>query len=462
VIKLIHDWRKNMPKTLIKNGTIVSMDPDIGDMPTGDLLIEDDRIREIGQGLDASDVEVIDASNMIVLPGLINAHIHAWMTALRGIGGDWAGWDFFRTVHRNLAPRYTPEDSYLSTLIGSLCQLDTGTTTIFEWCHNNKTPEHTDASIEALFDSGIRAVFGHGTVKPKPKEGEPHFSEIPHPVGEIKRLRTDRLAYDNALVTLAMCILGSDYATLEVTLQDFRLAREYGLLSSAHIWGRDDRLVKEGYHQIAKKGLLGPDHNIVHGNYLDDEELRVIVESGASVTSTATVEMQSEHGEPLTGRVLALGGYPSIGADIEVYVAGDMFHVMRYALQTQRIFANQKNSQSRMLVEKLTFFARQALEWATINNARALGLDDRTGSLTPGKQADIIVLRTEDLNLFPVNDPIQTAVFHAYGSNVDTVFVAGRKVKEDGKLLYPAKDLANKKHALMASGQRLMREGGLI
>jgi cytosine/adenosine deaminase-related metal-dependent hydrolase len=172
--------------------------------------------------------------------------------------------------------------------------------------------------------------------------------------------------------------------------------------------------------------------------------------------------MQSEHGEPLTGRVLALGGYPSIGADIEVYVAGDMFHVMRYALQTQRIFANQKNSQSRMLVEKLTFFARQALEWATINNARALGLDDRTGSLTPGKQADIIVLRTEDLNLFPVNDPIQTAVFHAYGSNVDTVFVAGRKVKEDGKLLYPAKDLANKKHALMASGQRLMREGGLI
>ena len=451
-----------MPKTLIKNGTIISMDPDIEDMPVGDLLIEDDRISDIGKGIRAEDADVMDASNMIVLPGLINAHIHTWTTALRGLGGNWAGWDFFRTVHRNLAPRYTPEDSYLSTLIGALNQVHGGTTTLFEWCHNNKTPAHTDATIDALFDSDIRAVFGHGTVKPKPKEGEPHFSEIPHPVEEIKRLRTGRLAIDDARVTPAVAILGPDYATLEVTLHDFRLAREYGLLSSAHIWGREDRRVKEGYHRIAREGLLGPDHNVVHGNYLNDDELRVIVDSGASVTSTPNVELQKNPVETLIGRVHALGGRPSIGADHEINLSGDMFHVMRYALQTQRIFDNLKNAEARVPIKELSVHARQALEWATINNAKALQLEDRIGSLTPGKQADITMIRTDGINTISTNDPVQTVVFYANCSNVDTVFIAGRKVKSNGELLYSHAELERKKEQLLGSNRRLMQEAGLV
>ena len=269
--------------------------------------------------------------------------------------------------------------------MGALNQLNSGTTTFFEWCHNNKTPEHTDASIDALFDAGIRAVFGHGTVKPKPKEGEPHFSEIRHPVGEIKRLRNGRLSDDKALVTLAMCILGPDYATREVTLEDFRMAREFDILSSAHIWGRDDRRVKEGYHLIAGEGLLTPKHNVVHGNYLDDAELKVIVDSGAFVTSTPPVELQSGHGEPLSRKVLALGGHPSLGADLEIPVAGDMFHVMRYTLQMVRLFDNRERAVSRMPIMELNHLSRQALEWTTLNNARTLCLMDRIGSLTPGK-----------------------------------------------------------------------------
>ncbi len=454
-----------MAKTLIQGGTILSMDPAIGDIERGDLLIEDGRIAAVGPGIgarggDTNGTAVIDAGEMIVIPGLINAHLHTWETALRGIGGDWAGREYFRIVHAGLAPRYSPEDIFLGNLIGALAQIHAGTTTLFDWCHNNATPAHTDAAIDALLDSGIRALFGHGTPKPDPKEGEPHYSTIPHPAEEIRRLRTGRLSGDAALVTLAMAILGPDYSTLEVTLHDFRLAREWGLLSSAHVWGTPDRLVKEGYFRLEREGLLGPDHNVVHGNYLGDDELRVILDSGASVTATPPVELQKHPAASLPGRVLELGGRPSIGADIEIYAGGDMFHVMRFALQSQRIFDNLRYAAAEPSSgpggEKTILPARRALEWATINNARALGLEDRIGSLTPGKQADIVLIRAGDINLFPANDPVQTVVLQAGPGNVDTVFIAGRKVKAGGALAYPPAELAKNKERLAASARRLL------
>ncbi len=445
-------------QTLIKNATIVSMDPALGDFAPGDILIEDALIARVGGEISASGAEVIDARNMIAIPGLINAHLHTWETALRGIGGDWAGREYFRIVHAGLAPIYTPEDTYLGNLAGALSQLDAGTTTLFDWCHNNATPAHSDAAVDALFESGMRALFGHGTVKPDPKEGEPHYSQIPHPAAEIRRLRTGRLSSDDALVTLAMAILGSDYSTLEVTLHDFRLAREWGLLSSAHIWGDAARLVPDGYARLKKEGLLGPDHNIVHGNYLTDDELALIVDSGASVTATPPVEMQKHPAESLCGRVLALGGKPSIGADIEIYAAGDMFHTMRFALQSQRIFDNVRFDADSSEGEKTILPACEALAWATINNARALGLESRIGSITPGKQADIVLLRTDSLNMMPVNDPVQAVVFHAGRENVDTVFVAGKKMKENGKLARTGEELSSLRERLAASAERLLSE----
>ena len=331
-----------MTKTLIRNATVLSMDPHVGEIECGDVLIEGERISAVGEKLDATDAETIDAAGMILMPGLVNAHMHTWQTALRGLGGDWGGRSYFEIAHETLAPRYRPEDVYIATLTGAWAQMEAGATTLFDWCHNNPTPEHTDAGIDALEESGIRALFGHGTPKPKPKEGEPHYSQIPHPVSEIKRLRVGRLASDEGLITLAMAILGADYSPLEVALHDMRLAREYGLLSSAHIWGDASRKVKGGYHTLAAEGVLGPDHNLVHCNYVDDEELKVIIDSGASITATPSAEMQTNRGEAVCGRVSALGGRPSLGVDLETYVSGNMLHAMRHALQVQRIFDNRR------------------------------------------------------------------------------------------------------------------------
>ncbi len=201
-----------MTKTLIRNATVLSMDPHVGEIECGDVLIEGERISAVGEKLDAKDVETIDAAGMILMPGLVNAHMHTWQTALRGLGGDWGGRSYFEIAHETLAPRYRPEDIYIATLTGAWSQMEAGVTTLFDWCHNNPTPEHTDAGIDALEESGIRALFGHGTPKPKPKESEPHYSQIPHPEIEIKRLRVGRLASDEGLITLAMAILGADYS----------------------------------------------------------------------------------------------------------------------------------------------------------------------------------------------------------------------------------------------------------
>jgi 5-methylthioadenosine/S-adenosylhomocysteine deaminase len=458
-------------RRLIQGGAILSMDDGIGFLPKGDVLVEGDRILAVGPLLDIGDAERVDASGCIVLPGLVNAHLHSWQTAMRGIGGDWAGTDYFRIAHGLIGPRYRPEDMRIGTLIGALAQLESGVTTLFDWCHGNATPEHTDAALDGLMESGIRAVFGHGTVKPKPRPGEVHFSQVPHPASEIRRLRTTRLAGDEARVTLAACILGPDYSTLDVCRADFAMARDYGLLSSAHVWGNSNRLVPGGYRAIAAEGLLGPDHNVVHGTYIQDEELRIIVDSGASVTSTAAAELKSDMQEPLSCRVAAMGGAPSIAPDSEVLNGGNMLDCMRFALQVHRVFNNMHevaritaggdNAPAAMEVatpgspiRTITLRHEEVLRWATINNAKALRLEHRIGSLTPGKQADLIVVGRDSLGMIGARDPVQALIQFARTSDVRTVMVGGQVLKQDGRLLHPGLD--SLKAGLLQSAPRLM------
>jgi len=460
-----------MHDTLITGAHLLSMDPAIGDLPTADILVQAGRIARIAPRIDAPGARRIDAAGRLVLPGLINAHIHTWETALRGIGGNWAGLDYFNYFHGRLAPLYTPEDTYLGTLAGALSQIDAGVTTIFDWCHNNSTPAHTDAAVQALQASGIRAVFGHGTVKPKPRPGERHFSQIPHPVAEIHRLRNGPLSDDNALVTLAMAILGPDYSTLEVCRHDFRAAIDLGLLSSAHAWGRPGRLVPGGYRTLAAEGLLAGRHNVVHANYFEDDELRVLLDHGASVTATPAVEMQFHVRRPLSGRVAAAGGIPSIGVDSEVGNKGDMFDLMRTTLLVERMYANRDAfaalagrpaggaaiGTGGSPIEKTPVRTRDVLEWATVGNAAALGMSDRIGTIAPGKQADLIMIERSRLHILSAQDPTQAVVSYAQPDDVSMVMIGGGIVKEHGALCR-ADRLESLRPALLASAERLLRE----
>ena len=448
-----------MRKILIQGGTVISMEPSREAGLIENILIENDQISDVGGINPTDDMEVIDATDCIVLPGLIDSHVHTWQTGLRGIAGDWTVPQYMRAIHRGLATFFQPEDIYIANLIGALSKLDAGITTLVDWCHNNPTPDHTDSAIDGLFESGARALFLHGSPKPDPKPGQKHYSEVPMPRGEIERLRKGRLATDDALVTLGLAVLGPQYSVYEVCEQDYRLAQEYQLIASAHTAG-GPMLAPGSFEKLIELGLIDNRSNIVHANNFEDNLVKALVDAGASFTVTADVEMQMGFGDPLTGRLRNLGSPMTIGADVEPAVSGDMFGAMRLTMSVQRNIDNLAAlSRGEVLPETATITCAEALQWVTTNGARMIGMEQSLGTIAPGKKADIILLRGGDLNLFPVNNAINAVVRHATPGNVDTVMVAGNIVKRDGKLLYG--NLAEKKNALLESSRRILSDIGL-
>ena len=430
-----------MSRTLLKGGTVVTMDPALGDTAPGDVLIDGERIAAVGPALAAGEgTEIVDASGMIVMPGLVNAHIHTWQTGLRGLAGDWTAADYVQAIHAGLATFFRPEDIRIANLVGALNQIDSGTTTIVDFHHNNPTPDHTDAAIEGLDSAGIRALFLHGSPKPDPKPGQKPYREIPMPRGEVERLRKGRFAGGDGLVTLGLALLGPQAAVPEVVMQDFRLAREFDLVASMH-HSNATLVAPTGYADAAAAGLVSERTNIVHGNQLTDADFGVLADNGATFVVTAEIEMQMAYGDPLTGRLLARGLPVAIGSDVESAYAPDMFAVMRTTMQAERYRSSMSQlAETGTRPDTVPVTVREALRWATRDNATMAGLDHAVGSLTPGKQADIVMLRRTDLGLACVADPVDAVVMYAHPGNVDTVFVAGRAVKRAGRLEFAGLD----------------------
>jgi cytosine/adenosine deaminase-related metal-dependent hydrolase len=308
-----------MARLLLKSGIVVTQDAKLGVLPTGDVLVENGRIAAVAPSLEA-DAETIDCAGHFVLPGLINAHMHTWQTALRSVAANWTLLEYFRHVHAGLATVFVPDDIHIATLAGALNQLDHGVTTLVDWAHNNPTPEHSDAGIAGLKESGIRTAFFHGSPKPDPKPGEPHFSEVPHPRDEIERLMKGTLAARDGLVTLGMAVLGPHYSTLEVSAHDCALARQLGLIASMHQGGGEAKS-PGGWEVLMERGLVGPHINIVHGNNLTDEQLEAFVDLGVTFSVTPEVEMAYGHGHPITAPARP-GSAPSLGVDPESAIDG--------------------------------------------------------------------------------------------------------------------------------------------
>ncbi len=445
-------------RTLIRGAMIVSMDEAVGDL-TGDILVDGEQIAAIGPGLKAADADVIDASGWIVIPGLINAHMHTWQTALRGVAANWTLLEYFKHVHAGLATVFKPEDIGIANLMGGLNQINCGTTTLVDWCHNNPTPEHADAGIDGLVASGIRAAFFHGSPKPDPKPGQKPFWEVPHPRHEVERLLKNWLPTRDGLVTLGLAILGPHYSTLDVALSDFALAREFGLIASMHQGGGAAR-TPEGWERLEAAGLLGDNINIVHGNNLSDEQLKKFVDLGMSFSLTPENEMVQGHGHPITGRLRKLGTGPTLGVDLESVMSGDMFTVARIALAMQRALDNADYRAAHGTIpDTSTIPVREALTWITTRGAKMLRMEDRIGSLTPGKQADLVLIDATQINMQPVHDPIAAVVMQTSLANIDSVMIAGQWKKRHGKLLYA--DLPARQRELAASGNRMLTELGL-
>ena len=439
-------------RTLIKGATIITMDA-LGDLPKGDILVTGDTLTDIAPTLHVDDAVVVDASGYIIIPGLINAHMHIWQTALRGVAANWTLLEYFQKMHAGLATVFEPQDLHIATLVGALNQINCGTTTLADWCHNNPTPQHNDAAVAGLLASGIRAAFFHGTAKPDPKPGQTPFWEVPHPRSEIERLL--KAHQGQPLLSVHAAVLGPHYSTLDVALHDFAMAKDLGLIASMHQGGGPAR-TPDGWEKLEAAGLLGEHVNIVHGHALSDAQLEKFCALGMSFSVAAENEMTQGHGQPITGRLRALGKAPSLGVDLESVISGDMLTQARLALGMQRSLDNLAYREGHGSIPPTsTITTREALSWVTVEGARMLKQSHRIGSLAAGKQADLVMIRATDLNMQPVHDAVNTVVMQASLANIDSVMVAGCWKKRHGQLL--GVDLRPHLEALQASGRKITK-----
>jgi 5-methylthioadenosine/S-adenosylhomocysteine deaminase len=416
-------------RTLIRGGYVLTLDRDVADVPHGDVLIEDGRIKEIGRSIEAGDAEIVDATNRIVMPGFIDTHRHTWQTPVRGILPSCTLDEYFAGMLDNIGTQYRPDDVYSANLVGALEALNAGVTTLLDWSHVNNTPDHSDEAIRGLTDSGIRAVYAHGV--PVGAQQWWSYSPLNHPE-DIRRLRTRYFSSEDQLLTLALAARAPGNTTPDVARHDWQLARDIGARISVHVGMRLTNVHVHHVLTLHELGLMGPDTIYIHCTDSTDEELDLIATTGGSASLAPYVEMVMGHGVPPTGRLLARGVRPSLSVDVVSSSPGDMFTQMRTALAQERILSF-TNTPDIAFAPTLTH--RDVLEFATIDGARTCALDRKVGTLTPGKQADIILIRTDQINVVPMIDPVGTVVVCADTSNVDSVFVAGRPIKRNGQLL---------------------------
>lgn len=409
-------------RILIQGGTVLTLDRQIGDFATADVLIEGEVIREIRPNLAVDEAEVIDARGMIVMPGFVDTHRHIWEGILRNIGTDVpleGRTSYITFVLHKLAPALRPEDAYIGNLVSALGAIDAGITTLLDWSHIQGSPAHTDAVVQALRDSGMRSVFAYGFPWwGKWEERQPSW---------FMRTATEHFSTKDQKLTLALAAPGPEFTDFEVSRDHWKLAREADARITTHVgvgsYGLDGKL-----QEMGEAGLLGPDTTYIHCTTLNDTEIQMIVDTGGTVSIACPVEMMMGHGMPPVQKFLDRGLAPSLSVDVETNVPSDMFNQMRSVLGLQRSLAGANGHDPVSM--------RDVLEWATIEGAKANGLEDKVGTLTPGKQADIVMLRTDRMNVTPLNDPVAAVVVGMDTSNVDTVIVGGHVLKRNGRLLH--------------------------
>ena len=396
-------------RILLKGGVVLTMDPALGDFERADVLIEGSKIAAVGPNLTAS-AAVVDASGMIVMPGFVDTHRHIWQGQLRNLlpNGRLQP-DYMRDIGGAARSVYRPEDVHAGNLLSAWGAINAGITTLLDWSHISNTPEHSDAAVQALGDSGIRGVYAYGTGAAGPANKYPH---------DIRRLRTRYFASDDQLLTLALAT-AFDPA-------HWAVAREVGAPITLHANGTGQLV------PLARQ--MGPDCTYIHCCNLEAREWTLIAETGGSLSIAGPIEMEMGHGVPPFQQAIDHQIPWSLSNDVETEIPTEFFTQMRTAffLQRMTVFARERAGEQNV-PEPIT--VKRVVEVATSGGARVNHLDRKVGSLTPGKEADVILLNANAINVMPLNHAYGAVVLGMDTSNVDTVFIAGRVKKWKGSLV---------------------------
>jgi cytosine/adenosine deaminase-related metal-dependent hydrolase len=381
-------------RVLIKGGTVLSLDRAVGNLTAADVLLEDGRISEVGPALRARGADVVDASDTIVMPGFVDTHRHLWRSLDRRIDA---------TFGTPVPGGYSADDVYAATLTGLLQAAAAGITTVVDWCDVHGEGGHVDAALAAHIDAGVHTVF-----------------VAMQPV--TPRAAGTGLAYGSPDVVAA---------ELDGLAPRWAQARADGRRIHAHA-GTADATGGE-IAELGRRGMLGPDVTLTHCSRLSDADFDAVKASSAAVALTPASDMAAGVGTPPMQQLIDRGIRPGLGVGDPSLAPGDVFAQMRAANSLQHATLFDLKLAGKGGIPTL-LGTRDVIRYATIDGARAAGLADVTGSLTPGKRADVVVLRTDRPNIAPVNDPIGAVVWGMDTSNVDWVFVGGKALVEHGAL----------------------------
>ncbi len=436
---------------LIKGGAVLSMDDAVGNFACGDVLIENGLITQVAAHIDAPDAAVIDAAGKIVMPGFIDTHHHQFETALRsqlahGIlvndGRPVNASNYYETVLQTFSMVYRPEDVYINELFGGIAQLDAGVTTVMDVSQIHHSPEHSDAAIEGLRDAGRRGVFGYF-------EGWGERARYPE---DARRIRKQWFSSDDQMLTMVMG--GEIY--LPGYEKAWEVGRELGLPIALHVVGTFG--MQPTFDEIGAKGWFGEDNIFIHMTGMSEDGWKYASDAGAHVSLAVPIEMHMRHGTPPIQKAIDRGMGISLSSDVECTMTADMFTQMRSLMTLQRMFVNEAALAGKEDYPEL-MQCLDAIRHATIEGARGLKLDGVTGSLTPGKAADVILLDAEAINVAPLNNVPGAVVTLMDRTNVNTVMVAGKVKKWQGQLL--GFDIEKLRRELEASRDYLFEKAGI-
>lgn len=433
---------------VIRNATILTMDPKLGDLAGADIHIRHGEIVAIGQALDAPGAELIDGSRNIVLPGFIDTHWHLWNGLFRGLVSYYRPELGYFPMKKLLGKLFTPDDIHWAVQRGLAEAVHAGMTTVHNWAHNIQSPAHADANIKSHIATGVRGRFSYGWA-----EGQ--ADDQPMDLADLPRVKEEWFAdgHDH-LLHLGICVRGPETPQPEIRrdayLKEWETARALGLpitMHAAQMRAARSRAIE----LLEADGLLGTDVQLVHCIHASADDRKRMADSGTSLSISPLIELQVGMGFPQTGEMLEAGVLVSLSTDTVAVTGANMFAIMKATLDIERGRA-----------ENMALSPRRVLEMATIDGARDLGIADRVGSLVPGKRADLIMVRLDRINVstLPAADWVSLLIHHAQPSNVDLVMVDGRILKKDGKLttLDEERIIAHSEQAITG----LMQRGGLL
>jgi 5-methylthioadenosine/S-adenosylhomocysteine deaminase len=447
-------------RILIRGGTVLTQDPHLGELPRADVLIEGDKIAEIGRDLGAADANVIDATGDIIIPGFIDTHRHTWETSIRTCAPDYTLGAYFGAILDQFAPNYRPDDVYAANQWGALECINAGITTLVDWSHIMNAPEHADAAVKGLQATGIRSVFAFGFPNTSIQDwwfGPDYGGSVERINGEeARRVRSQYLADDNGLITMALATRGTNFCKPEVVRYEWELAKELGINITVHVAMDRFGYTKGQLTALRDMDLLYPNTTYVHASHLTDEEWALVRDSGGNVSLAPQIELQMGHGWAPAATASKLGIPVGLSSDVATTASADQFTQMHAIFASERARRHQVtwdedldgNTPTPDLVD-----SRQVLRWATVEGAAVAGVGDRTGSIAPGKKADIVIIDGGAVNVAPVIDPVGAVVCAADVSNVKTVLIDGVVRKEGGRLVA---DLAEPRRLVEASRDYLV------